>query len=216
MSDLSYLIAEFMDSDLPTLTARDIVLPEIARKPTVVIGMRRAGKTYLLYQEMQRLLASGVDKRDLLYVNFEDDRLYPLPDTVLDDLLETFFRLNPSSRERVFHLFLDDIQMVPGFPRFARRVVDTLPARMYLTGSSVRLLHSDFAAAFPVPVFAAPAFPLVFPRLVPPPGPHVGGDAGAGPLPDDTRLWAALQAVGGGAWGGCVYDVDKILAKLGR
>ncbi len=35
-------------------------------------------------------------------------------------------------------------------------------------------------------------------------------------LPDDTRLWAALQAVGGGAWGGCVYDVDAIIERLSR
>jgi dihydroxyacid dehydratase/phosphogluconate dehydratase len=34
-------------------------------------------------------------------------------------------------------------------------------------------------------------------------------------LPDDTRLWAALQAVGGGTWGGCVYDVDAIIEALG-
>ena len=33
-------------------------------------------------------------------------------------------------------------------------------------------------------------------------------------LPDDTRLWAALQSVGGGTWGGCVYDVDAILNAL--
>ena len=34
-------------------------------------------------------------------------------------------------------------------------------------------------------------------------------------LPDDTRLWAALQNVSGGTWGGCVYDVDKIIERLG-
>ena len=40
-------------------------------------------------------------------------------------------------------------------------------------------------------------------------------DLAADPLlPDDTRLWAALQSVGGGTWGGCVYDVDQIIAKL--
>ena len=33
-------------------------------------------------------------------------------------------------------------------------------------------------------------------------------------LPDDTRLWAALVQASGGVWGGCVYDVDKIIAKL--
>ena len=33
-------------------------------------------------------------------------------------------------------------------------------------------------------------------------------------LPDDTRLWAALQNVGGGTWGGCVYEVDEIISRL--
>jgi putative YjhG/YagF family dehydratase len=35
-------------------------------------------------------------------------------------------------------------------------------------------------------------------------------------LPDDTRLWAALQHAGGGTWGGCVYDADAVIAALGR
>jgi len=35
-------------------------------------------------------------------------------------------------------------------------------------------------------------------------------------LPDDTRLWAALQAAAGGTWGGCVYDADSIIRKLGK
>jgi len=35
-------------------------------------------------------------------------------------------------------------------------------------------------------------------------------------VPDDTRLWAALQSVGGGCWGGCVYDVDAIVERLAR
>lgn len=38
--------------------------------------------------------------------------------------------------------------------------------------------------------------------------------APAAQLPDDTRLWAALQLAGGGTWGGCVYDVESILARL--
>ena len=36
-----------------------------------------------------------------------------------------------------------------------------------------------------------------------------------GKIPDDTRLWAALQRVSGGTWGGCVYDVEEILRRLG-
>jgi dihydroxyacid dehydratase/phosphogluconate dehydratase len=35
-------------------------------------------------------------------------------------------------------------------------------------------------------------------------------------LPDDTRLWAALQSVSGGTWGGCVFDLEAILSRLGK
>jgi xylonate dehydratase len=44
-----------------------------------------------------------------------------------------------------------------------------------------------------------------------PPRPDLHADPN---LPDDTRLWAALQAVSGGTWGGCVYEVEKIVAAL--
>jgi hypothetical protein len=43
--------------------------------------------------------------------------------------------------------------------------------------------------------------------------PHPGLRPDEG-LPDDTRLWAALQHIGGGTWGGCVYDVDEIIETL--
>jgi hypothetical protein len=46
-----------------------------------------------------------------------------------------------------------------------------------------------------------------------PPRPDLAADPD---LPDDTRLWAALQRLGGGAWGGCVYDVDAVVAALER
>jgi len=162
MGDMTFVISEFQDAQIPAGTHRDVVLPDIPRKPTVVVGMRRTGKTFVLYQEMQRLLASGYDKRDILYVNFEDDRLHPLSDTFLDDILESFFRFNPDARTSGFHLFMDEIQVVPGFARFVRRVIDTLPARIYLTGSSAKLLHTDVATEFRGRGFAVEVFPMSF------------------------------------------------------
>ena len=50
------------------------------------------------------------------------------------------------------------------------------------------------------------------PRRRAPPHPDLSPDPD---LPDDTRLWAALQPAGGGTWGGCVYDVDSIISSLG-
>ncbi|MEI6450815.1 MAG: AAA family ATPase, partial [Actinomycetes bacterium] len=123
--DLEFIVAESREARLPALTPRRLDVPDIPNKAAVLIGMRRSGKTYLMYQEMQRLLASGVDRRDVLYVNFEDDRLQPAEPGLLSDLLEAHYRVHPAPRERRAYLFLDEIQMVPGWPRFVRRILDT-------------------------------------------------------------------------------------------
>jgi len=81
-------------------------------------------------------------------------------------------------------------------------LVQIVVDRLRLEGS-VDLIGSDgrtFGAEEGARVLAARA-----------PRPDLAPDPG---LPDDTRLWAALQHAGGGAWGGCVYDVDAIVAAL--
>ena len=183
MPDLDFLMSEFQERPLPRLTPRSIALPDVARKPNVVIGMRRTGKTYLLYQEMQRLLEAGTDKRDMLYVNFEDDRLHPLAPNVLNEVLETYYRWNPDARERRAFLFFDEIQVVPDFGRFVRRVIDTENVRVYLTGSSAKLLHSEVTTELRGRSLATEVFPFSLAESAryaqialperPPPGPRL-------------------------------------------
>jgi predicted AAA+ superfamily ATPase len=146
MDVVEYLITDFWERPLPELTPRDVHLPEISGRADVVIGMRRSGKTFLLMQEMRRLLAEGTSKQDLLYLNIEDDRLAPLEPGLLDRVLETFFRLNPGARDRTSCLLLDEIQAAPGWERFIRRVLDTENVRIYLSGSSAKMLSTEVAS----------------------------------------------------------------------
>lgn len=162
MPDLDALIAEFQEATLPPLTRRDIHLPHVPRKANVILGMRRAGKTCLLFQEIGRLLETGIDRRDVLYANFEDDRLQPAAPDLLADLLETFYRSNPAARQRTAYLFLDEIQTVPGWPRFVRRVLDTEHVRVYVTGSSAKLLHAEVATELRGRGLATEVFPFSF------------------------------------------------------
>jgi hypothetical protein len=162
MANLDFLIAEFQEAALPALTPRDIDLPAVPRKANVILGVRRAGKTFLLYQEIRRLLDAGVDRRDVLYANFEDDRLHPAGPDLPAALLEAFYRFNPAARRRTAYLFLDEIQMVPGWPRFVRRVLDTENARVYLTGSSAKLLHAEVATELRGRGLAVEVFPFSF------------------------------------------------------
>ncbi len=148
MSAIETLIGEFYERPLPAFTPRDIVMPELPNAAKVLIGMRRSGKTYLLFQEMDRIIESGVDKHHILYLNLEDDRLEQPSLATLDEALETFYRIHPDARSEGAYLFFDEIQVVPDWSRFARRVLDTEEAQLYLTGSSAKLLSTEVATEF--------------------------------------------------------------------
>lgn len=59
-------------------TTRHYRFPETKNVIKVAIGMRRSGKTYFLYQTIREFLADGVLVEQILYLNFEDDRLLPM------------------------------------------------------------------------------------------------------------------------------------------
>jgi len=78
MQDLQELIAGFQNRPLPASKPRAVRIKKVPGMASVVIGMRRSGKTNLLFREMERLLQNGVSHLNMLYMNFEDDRLFTL------------------------------------------------------------------------------------------------------------------------------------------
>ena len=162
MDTVERMIVDFRERPLPAVSPRLTALPDASNMARVIIGMRRSGKTYLLFQEMQRLIDAGVERSRILYVNFEDDRLQPLDADVLDRTLETFYRLNPAARSEDAYLFLDEIQAVNGWSRFARRVLDTESARLYVSGSSAKMLSTEVATEFRGRGYTVELLPLSF------------------------------------------------------
>ena len=104
----------------------------------VLAGMRRAGKSFLLYQRMQKMLANGVKPREMLYINFEDERLSDIKSDELNLLLETHLEMYGVKPI----LFLDEIQNINGWEKFARRMADT-KHRVHITGSNAKMLSKD-------------------------------------------------------------------------
>jgi hypothetical protein len=141
------LIADFQERDLPRVTRRDVSLPGLPGKADVVIGMRRSGKTWFLYQQIQDRIASGIDRARLLYLNFEDERLLPLNAADLSRIPEAFYRRTPANREHLCWFYFDEIQNVPGWETFVRRLLDTERVALVLTGSSARLLSREIATS---------------------------------------------------------------------
>lgn len=106
----------------------------------VFLGIRRAGKSYLMFQRIHELMKRGTDIEEILYLNFEDERFIGLKSEDLDEIKrvyeETF-----SSRP-IF--FLDEIQIVPGWEKFVRRLADK-NYRVFVTGSNAKMLSSEIA-----------------------------------------------------------------------
>ncbi len=140
-----------MQRPLPQLTRRNTWIPRIPGKTLAVIGMRRSGKTSLLWQQVGERLAAGAARAWLPLVSFEDERLLAQSPGVelLDHLLETFFQLQPQLRTGQPRgcLFLDEIQRIPGWEGFVRRVMDTEPIDVVVSGSSAEMLSSEIASS---------------------------------------------------------------------
>jgi predicted AAA+ superfamily ATPase len=117
-------------------------------KATAVIGMRRAGKTTFLHQLRRERLDRGVGRERLPYLNFEDERLVDLRADQLHLVLEEYYRLHPQlrGREQVTWCF-DEIQVVHGWERFVRRILDSEAVEVFLSGSSAALLSRELATA---------------------------------------------------------------------
>lgn len=115
---------------------RDFIFEEFGNY--VFVGIRRAEKSFLLYQRMQQLLAQGVSWNEMLYINFEDERLVGMSLEDLNLLLEV--HLEMYGKKPI--LFLDEIQNIAGWEKFARRMADT-KHRVYITGSNAKMLSQD-------------------------------------------------------------------------
>ena len=156
-------IVDSLATPPPALTRRELRLPRIPGKAIAVIGMRRAGKTCFLWQVLAERQAAGIARDGLLYLSLEDERLAGMAAPDLNLIVEEYYRLNPDWRDRrraVF--FLDEIQVVPGWEAFARRLLDTEQVDLFLCGSSAKLLSREVATSMRGRALEATIFPFSF------------------------------------------------------
>ena len=106
---IQHRLADSVSMDLPELTEREFLVPEIPNKVYSVLGMRRAGKTYFLYQIMKRHMADGVDRSRLIYFNFEDERLADISVEDLHWIPDEYYVMFPENRSKEVYFFFDEI-----------------------------------------------------------------------------------------------------------
>ena len=104
----------------------------------VLVGLRRAGKSTLLYKIVQDLIEQGIEWNQIIYINFEDERLTDFTIKDFNDILLVQSEL--SNKKGYF--FFDEIQNIDGWEKFARRLADS-KEHIFITGSNAKMLSSE-------------------------------------------------------------------------
>lgn len=129
----------------------------------VLVGVRRSGKSYLLYQKIQKLLAMGKTWRQMLYLNFEDERLLGFDVADFNQILAVHAEMTGLSDLPI--MFFDEIQLIDGWEKFVRRMADA-GAEIYITGSNAKMLSVDVAATLGGRFQTINVFPLSFSEML--------------------------------------------------
>ncbi len=159
------LIINFQERIFDNILSREYIIPTETKKIVSLIGVRRSGKTYILFSLIEKLRKT-VDNTNIIYINFEDDRLFPIQLSDLDTLLEGYYELYPHKREEKIYLFLDEVQNIDGWEKYARRIYDTEKIQIFITGSSSKLLSSEIATSLRGRTITYEIFPFSFREYV--------------------------------------------------
>lgn len=143
---------EICDIDL---FSRDFEFEEQGRY--VLVGIRQAGKSYLLYQRAKMFLENRHDIREIVYINFDDERLLGMKAEDLDLILQAYsvrYNFKP-----IF--FFDEIQNIEGWEHFARRLANR-KYQVFITGSNAKMLSRDIATTLGARYLDEKVFPYSF------------------------------------------------------
>jgi predicted AAA+ superfamily ATPase len=121
----------------------------------VFVGLRRVGKTYILYQ----IIKSQYQTEDVLFINFEDERLIGLTHNEFNVILDAYSELYPNKEKPI--IFLDEIHNVNHWDKFVRRLADN-DYRVMVTGSNSKMLSSDISTVLGGRFFNKTIYPLTF------------------------------------------------------
>lgn len=158
---LKTILYEWQERKLPKVIKRNIRLETkkdtFLRKAKVITGFRRTGKTYLLFSLIQKLLKT-YNRTQIIYINFEDERL-PLKTEVLSGLLPTIravFGKDPA------YLFLDELQNIPHWSKWLRRILDQKEISIFATGSSSKMSSFEMPTELRGRSWETKVYPLDF------------------------------------------------------
>ena len=155
------ILREFYEESAIQSTPRELEIALDSGFVISIIGCRRAGKTTMLRQVIDKLLRKGVEKERILFVNFEDERI-PRHKDAFDALLLAHAELYPEISEKNCYYFFDEVQEMPDWELFVRRLHETKSKNIFVTGSNARFLSREIATALRGRTISYEVYPFSF------------------------------------------------------
>ena len=147
-TSLTKYFKHFYESPLPQLYPRQFKFyKSVTSKPHVLVGARRVGKTYILFQKMRELLAEGIRKSQILYINCEDPDFSEILPSDFTTLIEFYWEIFPEEIEEKLFLFFDEMQTINHWEKGIRAILDKFHFQIFITGSSSKLLSQEISTS---------------------------------------------------------------------
>jgi uncharacterized protein len=165
IDDFRYVLELWSSLRIPPTLRREIDVDLNADKVITIAGVRRSGKTSLMFQCIEQLLNRGVKKSNIIYINFENERLIATKATELDNLLIAH-EMAFTPEQGLIYLFLDEIQNVENWDKWVRKIYDMHKYRIIITGSSSTLLSIEIATALAGRNLSYTVYPFSFREFI--------------------------------------------------
>ncbi len=153
------VIREYWEKPLPATISRNISLDAKNDLINDITGMRRSGKTFLMFEKIGKL-----PKQATIYVNFENRKLLPIKPSYLNDIIDFINEEKLLEKYKKLYLFLDEIQKIDGWEQFVRGIYDEYKGKIkiFVSGSSANLLSKDYGELLTGRHLTTNVYPLSF------------------------------------------------------
>ena len=137
------IIYEFWEKELPEIIPREDKI-DSSDLINDIVGIRRCGKTFLMFSKIKELLKK-VDKKSIIYINFENRKLFPLKKEYFNEIIEFIHFENLLDNGKIY-LFLDEVQKIDGWEKYIRSIYDEFKGKIkiFVSGSNASLLSKDY------------------------------------------------------------------------
>jgi len=159
------IISDFHSNDLKNPHKRDFEVPLSTKKIISIIWPRRSWKSYYLFSLINKLIKSWIDKTDIVYINFEDERINILW-SELQVIIDAYLELYDNKKIQNIYFFFDEIQNIEWWEKFVRRIYDSWMENIFITWSNAKLLSKEISTSLRWRSLSFELLPLSFSEFI--------------------------------------------------